>query len=81
MESDKTIKMKNEIKQVVDDYILKDWENKDVRLSSLFGSNKDLILIHNMGRQCSYCTMWADGFNGVLDHMYRFSRKLRTVKY
>lgn len=69
MESDKTIKMKNEIKQVVDDYIFKDWDDKDVRLSSLFGSNKDLILIHNMGRQCPYCTMWADGFNGVLDHL------------
>jgi len=22
-----------------------------------------------MGRSCPYCTMWADGFNGVLDHL------------
>jgi predicted dithiol-disulfide oxidoreductase (DUF899 family) len=67
MESHKT-KMKNEIKQV-DDYIFKDWDNKDVKLSSLFGSKEDLILIHNMGKRCSHCTMWADGFNGVVDHL------------
>ena len=22
-----------------------------------------------MGRGCSYCTLWADGFNGVYDHL------------
>ena len=40
-----------------------------VRLSELFGAKSDLILIHNMGAGCPYCTMWADGFNGVLDHL------------
>src|SRR5688500_10138230 len=25
--------------------------------------------VHNMGRRCSYCTMWADGFNGLLPHL------------
>ncbi len=40
-----------------------------VRLSELFGDRKDLIVIHNMGTTCSYCTMWADGFNGVYDHL------------
>lgn len=38
-------------------------------LSSLFGKDDELIMIHNMGRNCSYCTMWADGFNGVYDHL------------
>ncbi len=35
----------------------------------LFGDKDDLIVIHNMGRGCSYCTMWADGFNGLLPHL------------
>ncbi|MEO8665857.1 MAG: DUF899 family protein [Ignavibacteria bacterium] len=46
----------------VKDYTLKDREGKDVRLSEMFGDNEHLVLIHNMGRACSYCTMWADGF-------------------
>ena len=40
-----------------------------VSLSSLFGKKRDLIVIHNMGRQCRYCTMWADGFNGLHPHL------------
>ncbi|MCY3748055.1 MAG: DUF899 family protein, partial [Chloroflexi bacterium] len=28
-----------------------------VRLSELFGAKSDLILIHNMGTGCPYCTM------------------------
>ena len=30
---------------------------------------EDLILIHNMGKKCAYCTLWADGFNGVRQHL------------
>ena len=41
----------------------------DVKLSELFGKQKDLIVVHNMGASCSYCTMWADGFNGVFPHL------------
>ncbi len=52
----------------VADYELAGW-NGPVRLSQLFGDKRDLILIHNMGRECSSCTMWADGFNGVYDHL------------
>ncbi|MDR3415233.1 MAG: DUF899 family protein [Nevskia sp.] len=40
-----------------------------VRLSALFGRHQDLILIHNMGASCSYCTLWADGYNGVHRHV------------
>jgi predicted dithiol-disulfide oxidoreductase (DUF899 family) len=40
-----------------------------VRLSELFGDKHDLFVIHNMGRGCSHCTMWADGFNGVYHHL------------
>jgi predicted dithiol-disulfide oxidoreductase (DUF899 family) len=40
-----------------------------VRLSELFGDKDTLIVIHNMGRACPACTMWADGYNGVLAHL------------
>lgn len=40
-----------------------------VRLSELFGDHDELILIHNMGSGCVYCTLWADGFNGFVDHL------------
>lgn len=52
----------------VQDYILDGWEGP-VRLSDLFGDKRDLIVIHNMGTGCSSCTMWADGFNEVYDHL------------
>ena len=56
-------------RESVEDYQLIGWGNKKVRLSSLFGEKDELILVHNMGRGCPYCTMWADGFNGVLPHL------------
>ena len=40
-----------------------------ISLSELFQDKEDLIVIHNMGTHCAYCTMWADGFNGVLQHI------------
>lgn len=39
------------------------------KLSSLFGEKDTLFVIHNMGTGCSSCTMWADGFNGVYEHL------------
>ncbi|MGA3401269.1 MAG: DUF899 family protein [Acetobacteraceae bacterium] len=38
-------------------------------LSSLFGNKRDLFVIHNMGTSCAYCTLWADGFNGLYQHI------------
>ena len=55
--------------ETVEDYTLKDRDNLPVRLSSLFGDKDDLIIVHNMGKKCVYCTLWADGFNGVLAHL------------
>ncbi len=40
-----------------------------VRLSQLFGAKRDLFVIHNMGRSCPHCTLWADGFNGIYRHI------------
>ena len=39
-----------------------------VKLSELFGDRDELVLIHNMGRSCPYCTLWADGLNGQFRH-------------
>ncbi len=39
------------------------------RLSALFGDKDTLFIIHNMGTSCAHCTMWADGFNGVYEHL------------
>lgn len=43
--------------------------NGDVTLLDMFGENDRLLLIHNMGQGCRYCTLWADGFNGFLPHL------------
>lgn len=56
-------------REEVSDYQLLDSEGRKASLSSLFGNQSRLILVHNMGRNCSYCTMWADGFNGLLPHL------------
>ena len=40
-----------------------------VQLSELFGAKHDLIVIHNMGVACPNCTLWADGLNGIYDHL------------
>ena len=38
-------------------------------LLNMFGDKQQLLLIHNMGQGCRYCTLWADGFNGFLQHL------------
>lgn len=40
-----------------------------VRLSDLFDQHEDLIVIHNMGVSCPACTLWADGYNGIHQHI------------
>jgi predicted dithiol-disulfide oxidoreductase (DUF899 family) len=41
----------------------------EVRISELFGDKSDLIVVHNMGSKCPYCTLWADGLTGLLPHL------------
>ena len=57
------------ISEIIKDYEFIDFEGNKIKLSELFGSKQDLILVHNMGNNCPYCTMWADGFNGLLPHL------------
>lgn len=48
----------------VSNYEFKSLQGKSVGWDELFGDKDELILIHNMGPGCSYCTLWADGFKG-----------------
>ena len=38
-------------------------------LSALFDNQDTLLVIHNMGQGCRYCTLWADGINALLPHL------------
>jgi predicted dithiol-disulfide oxidoreductase (DUF899 family) len=40
-----------------------------VRLSQAFGAHELMVLVHNMGKQCSYCTLWADGFKSLYEYI------------
>ena len=40
-----------------------------VKLSELFGKHDDLMVVHNMGSSCPACTLWADGYNGIHQHV------------
>ena len=52
----------------IQDYMFKNWDGGETKLSEMFGQHKYLVLIHNMGQQCKYCTMWANGFEGIYKH-------------
>jgi len=41
----------------------------ETSLRELFGEQSRLLMIHNMGQGCRYCTLWADGFNGLVAHL------------
>jgi predicted dithiol-disulfide oxidoreductase (DUF899 family) len=53
----------------VKDYEFRDWSDTPVHLSQLFDRHRDLIVVHNMGASCNYCTLWADGFIGLRPHL------------
>ncbi|WP_417900307.1 DUF899 family protein [Bacillus haimaensis] len=55
----------------VENYTFATSHNKPVTLLELFGDKEELLVVHNMGKSCSYCTMWADGFNGVYHHIIK----------
>jgi predicted dithiol-disulfide oxidoreductase (DUF899 family) len=52
----------------VPDYEFQSTRGK-VLLSQLFGDHKDLMVVHNMGKSCPACTLWADGYNGIHQHV------------
>ncbi len=40
-----------------------------VTLLDLFADKDKLLVIHNMGQGCRYCTLWGDGLNGFIPHI------------
>jgi predicted dithiol-disulfide oxidoreductase (DUF899 family)/predicted enzyme related to lactoylglutathione lyase len=55
--------------QKVENYQFVTSGGQEISLLDCFRDKNELIVVHNMGRSCSYCTMWADGFNGVYQHL------------
>ncbi|MBL8744879.1 MAG: DUF899 family protein [Phycisphaerae bacterium] len=53
----------------VEDVTLQRTDGSPVRLAELFAGKPDLIIWHNMGRKCVYCTLWADGLRGYAEHL------------
>jgi predicted dithiol-disulfide oxidoreductase (DUF899 family) len=53
----------------VEDWELKRLDGSAVRLSELFGDKSELLVVHNMGKHCNYCSLWADGMIGYADHL------------
>ena len=53
----------------IQDYTVKSRNGNSIKLSDLFGKHDELILVHNMGKKCPWCTLWADGFNGIIHHL------------
>jgi predicted dithiol-disulfide oxidoreductase (DUF899 family) len=53
----------------VQDYFFRDRNGKKVKLSEMFGKKTELMVIHNMGKSCPYCTLWADECNGIIGHL------------
>jgi len=51
------------------EFTFKNHNGVDVALGELFDRSDELLVIHNMGKSCTFCTLWADGFNGVVDHL------------
>lgn len=52
----------------VEDYLLHD-NDGPVRLSAAFGQHDTMVLVHNMGKNCPYCTLWADGFESLYSYI------------
>ena len=52
----------------VDNYVFQT-QSGDTSLLDLFADKEQLLLIHNMGQGCRFCTLWADGINGFLPHL------------
>src|SRR4051812_39534262 len=67
---EKIAKLRKELPaEKVIDYNFKGSLGETVKLSELFGDKSELMVIHNMGRRCTYCTLWADSFIGITKHL------------
>ncbi len=53
----------------VEDWELRGLNGCKVALSRLFGDQSELLVIHNMGRGCNYCSLWGDAMIGAAPHL------------
>ena len=53
----------------INDYTFLGANNIPVQLSDFFGDKDELVVVFYMGYQCKYCTLWADGYNGLFEHL------------
>jgi len=53
----------------VENWQLQNTDGSTVKLSQLFGDKTELLVVHNMGKHCNYCSLWADGFIGHANHI------------
>ncbi len=64
-EAQEVMKLRQQLDpEPVENYVF-DTPNGEVTLSELFGEQDDLIVVHNMGKGCKYCSLWADGFSSL----------------
>ncbi len=42
---------------------------QDETLVDLFNGRDELLILHNMGKGCRFCTLWADGLIGFYPHI------------
>ncbi len=57
------------IPQEIKNYTLTDEKGEAIELTSLFGDKDEMLLVFNMGKSCRWCTLWADGYNGLSEHL------------
>ncbi|RLQ94109.1 DUF899 domain-containing protein [Falsibacillus albus] len=56
-------------KKLVQNYTFISSNGEKTSLLECFKDQDELIVVHNMGKGCSYCTMWADGLNGIYHYL------------
>ena len=59
---------KENVKSEVKNYVFSTLNGKS-NLLELFEDKDKLLVIHNMGQGCRYCTLWGDGINSFLVHL------------
>ncbi|MBU9711779.1 DUF899 family protein [Evansella tamaricis] len=63
-------KLRKQVEGVpVSNYVFTRSNGNTIRLTDLFDDKDELLVIHNMGKNCPYCTLWADGFNSLYHHI------------
>lgn len=55
----------------VENYQFQTPAGETIHLADLFGDKDELFVVHNMGKACSYCSLWADGFSSLYQHIAR----------